>query len=116
MRRLTDALTKPLIGSVLAISFVTFLVFSTIPVLIPLLGISFFNFGSVETPLVYIYVGVIQIVLQGLLIGRLAEKLGEEKLMVFGSLLFMMGLFLMPLISNIMVFLILLTMIGQVAE
>jgi len=113
LRRLTNALTKPLIGSVLAINFVTFLVFSTIPVLIPLLGMSFFNFGPFETSLVYIYVGVIQIVLQGLLIGRLTKKLGEERLMASGSLLFITGLFLMPLIPNIMVFLISLTMIGS---
>jgi MFS family permease len=112
LRKLVDALTKPLIGAVLMIFFIVFLAFSAIPVIVPLLGISFFGFGAVEMSYFFMYIGLVQIVLQGLLIGRLADKFGEEKLIAFGPLLMAGGISLMPLIPNIAIFLASLTMIA----
>ena len=112
LRKLVDALTKPLIGAVLVIFFIVFLAFSAIPVIVPLLGISFFSFGAVEMSYFFMYIGLVQIVLQGLLIGRLADKFGEEKLIAFGPLLMAGGISLMPLIPNIAIFLASLTMIA----
>jgi len=112
LRKLVDALTKPLIGAVLVIFFIVFLAFSAIPVIVPLLGISFFGFGAVEMSYFFMYIGLVQIVLQGLLIGRLADKFGEEKLIAFGPLLMAGGISLMPLIPNIAIFLASLTMIA----
>lgn len=112
LRKLVDALTKPLIGAVLVIFFIVFLAFSAIPVIVPLLGISFFGFGAVEMSYFFMYIGLVQIVLQGLLIGRLADKFGEEKLIALGPLLMAGGISLMPLIPNIAIFLASLTMIA----
>jgi len=112
LSRLGTALTRPLIGFVLIISFIITLAFSTIPVIVPLLGISFFDFRSVEMSYVFIYIGFIQIVLQGFAIGRLAQRFGEEKLIAFGSLLMMLGTFFMPLLPNVIVFL---TSLGLIA-
>jgi len=105
LSRLGTALTRPLIGFVLITSFIITLAFSTIPVIVPLLGISFFDFGSVKMSYVFIYIGFIQIVLQGFAIGRLAERFREEKLIAFGSLLMMLGIFFMPLLPNVVAFL-----------
>jgi len=80
LNRLVNALTRPLIGSVLAIFFIITLAFSTIPVVAPLLGKAFFNFEELEMSYVFVYIGLIQIVLQGFLIGRFAKKFGEEQL------------------------------------
>ena len=112
LRKLLDAFSKPLIGTVLLIFFIVFLSWSAIPVIMPLLGVIFFGFGSVEMSYFFIYMGTIQIVWQGVLIGRLTEKIGEEKLIAFGPLLLMLGIFLMPLIPNIVVFVFSLTMIS----
>lgn len=112
LRKLIDALAKPLIGVVLVIFFIVFLAFSAIPVIVPLLGISFFDFGTVEMSYFFMYIGLIQIVLQGLIIGRLANKFGEEELIAFGPLLLMLGILLMPLIPNIAIFLASLMMIA----
>ncbi len=112
-RRLAAALTKPLIGTVFIILFIITLAFSAIPVIVPLLGIAFFGFGEVEMSYFFMYIGVIQIVLQGLLIGRMAKRWGEEKLIVLGSLLMMLGVLIMPLMSNIVVFLSSLTMFSS---
>ncbi len=112
LRKLLYAFSKPLIGAVLVIFFIVFLSFSAIPVIVPLLGIMFFGFGSVEMSYFFIYIGTIQIILQGVVIGRLTNKIGEEKLIAFGPLLLMLGMVLMPLIPNIGLFFFSLTMIA----
>jgi DHA1 family tetracycline resistance protein-like MFS transporter len=81
-------------------------------VIMPLLGVLFFGFGSVEMSYFFIYMGSIQIIWQGLIIGRLTEKIGEEQLIAVGPLLLMLGMFLMPLIPNIVVFIFSLTIIS----
>jgi DHA1 family tetracycline resistance protein-like MFS transporter len=103
-RRLASALTKPLIGAVFIILFVTTFAFSAIPVIVPLLGIAFFGFAELEMSYFFMYIGVVQIVLQGVLIGRLTKRWGEENLMVFGSLLMAFGMLFMPLFPSIVVF------------
>jgi DHA1 family tetracycline resistance protein-like MFS transporter len=80
LRRLLDAFSKPLIGTVLVVFFIVFLAWSALPVIMPLLGVLFFGFGSVEMAYIFIYMGTIQIMWQGLIIGRLTEKIGEEQL------------------------------------
>jgi len=112
LRKLADALASPLLGAVLVILFIITLAFSAIPVIVPLLGISFFGFGSVALSYVFVYIGVVQVVLQGFIIGRLAGTVGEEKLIAFGPLLMMSGMLLMPLIPNIAMFLVSITMIS----
>jgi DHA1 family tetracycline resistance protein-like MFS transporter len=112
LRKLLDAFSKPLIGVVLVIFFIVFLSFSAIPVIVPLLGVIFFGFGPVEMSYFFIYIGTIQIILQGVVIGRLTNKIGEEKLIAFGPLLMMLGIFIMPLIPNIAIFVFSLTMIA----
>ena len=111
LRGLLNAFSKPLIGTVLVIFFIVFLSWSAIPVIMPLLGVIFFGFGSVEMSYFFIYMGTIQIMWQGVIIGRLTEKIGEEQLIAFGPLLLMLGIFLMPLIPNIALFVFSLTII-----
>jgi DHA1 family tetracycline resistance protein-like MFS transporter len=112
LHRLLAAFSKPLIGTVLVVFFIVFLAWSAIPVIMPLLGVLFFGFGSVEMSYFFIYMGTIQIMWQGLILGRLTAKIGEEQLIAFGPLLLMLGLFLMPLIPNIIAFVFSLTIIS----
>ncbi len=112
-RRLASALTKPLIGAVFVIIFVTIFAFSAIPVIVPLLGIAFFGFTELEMSYFFMYIGVVQIVLQGILIGRLNKRWGEENLIVLGSLLMAFGMLSMPLFSSIVVFFASLTLISS---
>jgi MFS transporter, DHA1 family, tetracycline resistance protein len=102
--RLGKALTKPLIGAVFVILFIITFAFSAIPVIVPLLGIAFFGFAELEMSYFFMYIGVVQIILQGVLIGRMAKRWGEENLMVFGSLLLALGMFFMPLFPSVIVF------------
>jgi MFS family permease len=104
-RNMGRAFKRPLVGPVFLISFIITHAFSAIQVIVPLLTISFFNFGSKELSYVFIYIGIIQILLQGFVLGRLVKKVGEEKLIAFGPLIMMLGIVAMPLIPNIGLFL-----------
>jgi multidrug resistance protein len=112
MQKLRVALTKPFIGPTLLIYFIITLAFSAIPVIVPLLTIAFFNFGSLQMSYVFMYIGIIQVILQGFLIGRLVHRVGEEALLAFGPLLMAVGMLLMPLIQNIAIFLTSITMLS----
>jgi len=104
LQGLRDSFRKPLMGPTLLILFIVTLAFSTIPVIVPLLSIDFFNFNSLELSYVFIYIGSIQIIMQGFLINPLSKKLGEEKLIALGPILMATGIFLMPLFPNIIIF------------
>ena len=112
-RRLASALTKPLIGTVFVILFIITFAFSAVPVIVPLLGIEFFGFTEVEMSYFFMYIGVVQIVLQGILIGRLTKRCGEENLIVLGSLLMALGISIISLFPNIVAFLGSLTMLSS---
>jgi len=111
--RLAKALKKPLIGTVFVILFFITFAFSAIPVIVPLLGIAFFGFGELEMSYFFMYIGVVQIVLQGILIGRLTKRWGEKTLILLGSLLMTLGMFIMPLFPSIVAFFFALTMISS---
>jgi len=104
LRGLRDSLRKPLLGPTLLILFIVTLAFSTIPVIVPLLSIDFFNFNSLELSYVFIYIGLIQIVMQGFLINPLSKRLGEEKLIALGPILMATGTLLMPIFKNVAIF------------
>jgi len=106
------ALAKPLIGATLAVAFVTFLAFSALPVVGPLLSAAFFGFGEYESSYVFMYIGAVHIVLQGLAIGRLSRRFGDQKLITFGPIVTMVGMLLLPLIPNLAFHLVALAMIS----
>jgi len=101
---LRAAIKKPLFGSTLLILFIVTLAFSTIPVIVPLLSIEYFNFGPFELSLVFVYIGLIQILMQGFLINRLSKRLGEQKLIILGPMMMALGIFAMPIFQNVILF------------
>ena len=104
LRGLLGSLKKPLYGPTLLILFIVTLSFSTIPVIVPLLSIDFFNFDSLQLSYVFIYIGLIQIVMQGFLIDLFSKRLGEEKLIALGPILMATGSLLMPTFQNVAIF------------
>ncbi len=109
IRRALHTSIRSEIGAVLTIFFIITLAFSAIPVVAPLLGRDLFGIGPVEMSYFFIYIGLVQVLLQGFVIGRVAMRFGEEKLIAVGVLLIMMGMLFTPLISHIANFLISLT-------
>jgi len=99
-----DSIKKPLLGSTLLILFIVTFAFSTIPVIVPLLGLELFNFDSFQLSIVFIYIGLIQIVMQGFLISLLSKRFGEEKLIALGPTLMAIGVIVMPVFQNLVIF------------
>ena len=101
IKDIVEAVKEPLTGQVYIIYFIVTLAFAAIPVIVPLLTIDYFGFTEVEMSYVFIFIGVIQVVLQGFGIKRLVSKLGEEKLIILGPLLLAIGVVLTPLLASI---------------
>jgi DHA1 family tetracycline resistance protein-like MFS transporter len=99
-----EAVREPLTGQVLLIFFFITLSFAAIPVTVPLLAIDYYGFTEVEMSYVFIFIGLVQVFLQGFAIRRLVRSLGEEKLVVFGPLLMMSGILSMPFIRGVSFF------------
>ena len=99
-----DSIKKPLLGPTLLVLFIVTFAFSTIPVIVPLLGFELFNFDSLQLSFVFIYIGLIQIVMQGFLISWLSKRFGEEKLIALGPTLMAIGVFVMPVFQNLGIF------------
>jgi DHA1 family tetracycline resistance protein-like MFS transporter len=99
-----DSIKKPLLGPTLLVLFIVTFAFSTIPVIVPLLGFELFNFDSLQLSFVFIYIGLIQIVMQGFLISWLSNRFGEEKLIALGPTLMSIGVFVMPIFQNLGIF------------
>lgn len=96
--------SKSLISYALVIWFIVVLAFSTIPIIVPLLSIVYFNFSSIETAYLFIYIGLLQIILQGFLITRIIARVGEERLLAFSSIIMTMGILMMPLLPHLLFF------------
>ena len=103
-RGILDSLRSPLLGPTLAIQFIVTVAFSTIPVIVPLLSIDYFNFSSLELSFVFIYIGLVQIIMQGFLIDTFSRRLGDEKLIALGPILMAAGTILMPSFQNVAFF------------
>lgn len=101
LQGILDAVKKPLTGQVYIIFFIVTLAFAAIPVTVPLLAIEYFGFTEVEMSYVFIFIGLIQVTLQGFGIKKLVNSLGEEKLIIIGPLLIGVGVVLTPILASI---------------
>ena len=94
---------------VLVILFIMSFAFSAFPVIMPLLAITFFGLTSSDISFFFVYFGLLQIIIQGFIMGKLANKIDEEKLIVLGSFMMTIGVFFMALFPNITFFFVLTT-------
>ena len=75
------------IAPMIAITFLGTFAFVGMEQTFALLGEARFDFGLVETGLVFTYIGVIVVVVQGKVIGPLVARLGERRVMLTGLVL-----------------------------
>jgi multidrug resistance protein len=106
---ISNALSKPLMSLVLVILFIMSFAFSAFPVIMPLLAITFFGLTSTDMSFFFVYFGLVQIIIQGFIMGKLANRIDEEKLIVLGSFMMTIGVFFMALFPNITFFFVLTT-------
>jgi multidrug resistance protein len=86
----------PLRG-LMVLFFLVMLCFSMMETTLALFCQARFGFGARETSWLFVFVGVVLVIVQGGLLGRLVRRFGERRLILGGIVLMALGLALLPL-------------------
>lgn len=98
---LRDALARKTLARLLLIFFLAILAFGGMEAVFALWAMAQFGWGPEQIGYIFTYVGVLSAVMQGGLIGRLAARFGEEKLLISGLSLIALGLLAIPLAHDL---------------
>jgi DHA1 family tetracycline resistance protein-like MFS transporter len=91
-----EAFLKKGIGSLVLVSLFYTIAFSILYVAFPLFSKEVLGYDASQNGYFFAYVGLIAIIIQGGVIGRLANKLGEKALLIVGLMCFFASLALVP--------------------
>jgi DHA1 family tetracycline resistance protein-like MFS transporter len=99
LSQLIRSLKQPRLAFVLVIYFMFIVAFSIMTTSFSLYVMFRFGYDAQHTGYIFAYVGVISVIVQGGLIGRLVKRFGEMPLVVFGALCFSLSLFAVPYVG-----------------
>ena len=85
-----------LLGILVVLMFLITFAFSNLEATFALFAERKYQFGSVETGYIFGFLGILMAIMQGGLIGILAKKFGEKKLLVAGTFLMIIGMGFIP--------------------
>ena len=97
--QLFDSLKQPRLAFVLTIYFLFVVSFSIMTTSFSLYTMFRFGYDAQHTGYLFAYVGIIAVIIQGGLIGRLVKRFGELPLIVVGALCFAISLFAVPFVG-----------------
>ncbi|HEX7294546.1 MAG TPA: MFS transporter [Pyrinomonadaceae bacterium] len=97
--QLIKSLKQRRLGFVLITYFMFVVAFSIMTTSFSLYVMFRFGYDAQHTGYLFAYVGVISVIIQGGLIGRLVKRFGEIPLVVFGALCFSASLFAVPYVG-----------------
>jgi len=97
--QLVESLMQPRLGFVLIIYFLFIVAFSMMTTSFSLFTMFRFGYDAQHNGYLFAYVGVIAVIIQGGLIGRLVKRFGELPLVIVGALLFAGSLFAVPFVG-----------------
>lgn len=112
LANLIRALKHPNLGILFGVFFIVTLSFANMETTFVLFTEEKFGFDSMTNGYLFAYIGIISATIQGGLIGRLSQRFGEKRIIVFGTLLLATGFVLFPLTQMLWDFLIALAMIS----
>ena len=95
LKAIWNVLGRPVLSRLILIFFLVILAFAGMESTFALWAIEQFSWGPGQVGYVFAYVGVLSAILQGGLIGRLARRFGEERLLLCGLALIGTGLLAM---------------------
>jgi MFS transporter, DHA1 family, tetracycline resistance protein len=96
MSAILATLRRPILSRLILIFFLVILAFAGMESTFALWAMRQFRWGPEQVGYVFAYVGVLSAILQGGLIGRLAQRFGEERLLLCGLVLICLGLLALP--------------------
>lgn len=97
--QLIDSLKQPRLGFVIIIYFFFVVAFSIMTTSFSLYTMFRFGYDAHHNGYLFAYVGLIAVIIQGMLIGRLVKRFGELLLVVAGALFFALSLFAVPFVG-----------------
>ena len=97
--QLLQSLKQPRLGFVLVIYFLFIVAFSIMTTSFSLYTMFRFGYDAQHTGYLFAYVGLIAVIIQGGLIGRLVKRFGEFPLIIFGAFCFAISLFAVPFVG-----------------
>jgi MFS transporter, DHA1 family, tetracycline resistance protein len=93
------SLKQPKLAFILVIYFLFIVAFSIMTTSFSLYTMFRFGYDAQHTGYLFAYVGLIAVIIQGGLIGRLVKRFGEVPLVIFGALCFAISLFAVPFVG-----------------
>ncbi len=99
LKQLINSLKQPRLAFVLTIYFLFIVAFSIMTSTFSFYTMFRFGYDAQHTGYLFAYVGVIAVIIQGGLIGRLVKRFGELPLVIVGALCFALSLFAVPFVG-----------------
>ena len=93
---LFQALSQPVIGRLLLASFVTSFAFVGMEATFALLGKQRFDLGPATMGRFFAAIGIVLAIVQGAVVGRLVNRLGEQRVALIGALILAVALIAIP--------------------
>ena len=97
--QLINSLKQPRLGFILTIYFLFIVAFSIMTTSFSLYTMFRFGYDAHHNGYLFAYVGLIAVIIQGVLIGRLVKRFGEFWLVIVGALFFAVSLFAVPFVG-----------------
>lgn len=101
LRQVINSLKTPQLAFVMVIYFFFIVAFSIMTSSFAFYTMFRFGYDAQHTGYLFAYVGVIAVVIQGGLIGRLVKRFGELPLVIVGAFCFAISLFAVPFVSPV---------------
>ena len=99
LTQLIQSLRNPRLSYVLIIYFLFIVAFSIMTTSFSLFTMFRFGYDAQHTGYLFAYVGILAVIVQGGLIGRLVKRFGELPLVILGAFLFAGSLFAVPFVG-----------------
>lgn len=97
--QLWESLKQPRLAFVITIYFLFVVAFSIMTTSFSLYTMFRFGYDAHHNGYLFAYVGLIAVIIQGVLIGRLVKRFGEMPLVIAGALFFALSLFAVPFVG-----------------
>lgn len=106
--RIGDALGHPTVGRLFGAMFLAMFAFAGVQATLPLLGERNFGLTPSSLGLIFVSVGVVSVLMQGVGVGKLVNRFGERTLAVAGFAVFAVTLAVLPFVTSFVVALVVL--------
>ncbi len=106
MSSLLASLRSPAVARLLGINLLYTLAFTAMEAMYPLFSQKAFGWGATQNAAIFVLVGVVMVIVQGGLVGRLSKLWGVQGLLVVGLALLAAGLLLLPFGTRLAIMLI----------